>query len=178
MPRLENRRKEEYCRLYATSIPPISMTAAARLAGFSHERPEFANRHGWKLMRDPEVRKRVKELRDAQDKKNNQNAQRVLQELWALATFDPGVFYDVNGNIRPINSLTPEERAPLEGVETIIRNLNPGDGFTDEVFKVKWSKKTDALKILAQHYGLLNEQEEVKVNVTYRWATPADTPEE
>lgn len=97
------------------------------------------------------------------------SAQRVLEELRRLAFADIGVLYDKDGNVRPIHEMTREERAPIAGLETIIKNAAAGDGHTDTVLKVKTWDKVRALEQLAKHFGLLTERVEHSGGLEINW---------
>lgn len=85
------------------------------------------------------------------------SAQRVLEELRRLAFADIGALYDEQGNIRPIHTLTREERASIAGLETVIKNAQAGDGHTDTVLKIKTWDKPRSLEMLAKHFKLLTD---------------------
>lgn len=97
------------------------------------------------------------------------SAQRVLEELRRLAFADLGALYDEQGNLKPLHQLTPEQRAPLAGLETVIKNAAAGDGHTDTVLKVKTWDKVRALEQLAKHFGLLTEKVEHSGGLEITW---------
>ena len=43
------------------------------------------------------------------------------------------------------------------------RNITSGDGHTDEVIRIKRWNKVEALKLLAQRFGLLDERAQIEI---------------
>lgn len=98
-------------------------------------------------------------------------AQRVLEELRRLAFSDVGTLFDENGKLRPMHTMTREERAAIAGLEVIVKNAEAGDGHTDTVHKVKVWDKVRALEQLAKHFGLLTEKVEHSGGLEITWKT-------
>ncbi len=88
-------------------------------------------------------------------------AARVLQELRRIAFADVRGFFDPQGNLRSISTLTAEQAAALASFEVIIKNAKAGDGVTDEVHKIKSWDKVHALELLAKHFKLLTDRIEL-----------------
>lgn len=97
------------------------------------------------------------------------SAKRVLEELRRLAFSDVGVLFDENGKLRPIHTMSKEERSAIAGLEVIVKNAEAGDGHTDTVHKVKVWDKVRALEQLAKHYGLLTEKVEHSGGLEIAW---------
>ena len=94
----------------------------------------------------------------------------VKKRLGLIGFQDVRKLFDANGNLRPIQDW-PDDVAPMvAGVEVIIKNAEAGDGVTDRVHKVRMVDPLKALEMLAKHYGLLIERQEIKGDVTFTWA--------
>ena len=109
--------------------------------------------------RAPQVRRKAAErLADLID------PDRALREAARLAYSDIGALLDDHGNLRPIRAWPREIRAAVGQVEVVRRNVDSGDGHTDDVLKVRLWDKPRALELLAKHLGLLKERLEVDVS--------------
>lgn len=144
-------------RFVAEYLVDLNGTQAAIRAGYS---PKGAEVTASKLLRVGKVAKAVaagkgKQLQDA-----GLSAARVLEELRRLAFADMRGFFDANGNMLPIQSLSAEQGSQIASLEVIIKNAKAGDGVTDEIHKFKVWDKSRALEMLAKHYGLLTEKVE------------------
>ena len=60
--------------------------------------------------------------------------------------------------------------AKLESFEIIRKNVDPADGKTDIVHRIKFVDKIGALTLLARYFGLLKEKVEMQGEVVFRWA--------
>ena len=109
--------------------------------------------------RAPQVRRKAAErLADLID------PDRALREAARLAYSDIGALLDDRGNLLPIRAWPREIRAAVGQVEVVRRNVDSGDGHTDDVLKVRLWDKPRALELLAKHLGLLKERLEVDVS--------------
>jgi len=121
-----------------------------------------------KGFRYPKTRAR-REAQAAYLKGEALTAVRVLEELRRLAFSDVGVLFDESGKLKPIHSMTKEERSAIAGLEVIVKNAEAGDGHTDTVHKVKVWDKVRALESLAKHFGLLTEKVEHSGGLEITW---------
>ena len=69
----------------------------------------------------------------------------------------------------PPDKLSPEAAAALEGWDVLRRNVASGDGHTDEVIRIKRWNKVEALKLLAQRFGLLDERTQLGGKIQISW---------
>ena len=86
---------------------------------------------------------------------------RALREAARLAYSDVRVLFDDAGRLKPIKEWPDDLAAAIGGVEVVRRNIDSGDGKTDDVIKVKVWDKNAALDRLFKHLGLLTERVEV-----------------
>lgn len=144
-------------------------------------KPENLHLQASKLLKHPRVVTRTDQLlarvKAVADRKFEIKAERVLEELAAIAFSDVGSYYvwgserrpvyragrpllDAQGNVvtrvyptavlKPSSQLTPHQRAAVAGIE-MSANGSP---------VLKLASKAAALKMLAQHLGLLADQHE------------------
>ncbi len=80
-------------------------------------------------------------------------ADRVLEEQRRIAFANPQDLFDPSGNLKPLQSLTPEQAASIASVEIIKKN-----GKTDIVHKIRMCDKLKALEMLAKHFRILEPE--------------------
>ena len=99
---------------YGEVIKDGNATRAARAAGFPER---SAHVTGARLMKKPEIARAIDAWKSNQCAKLEITAERVLQELAKLATFDPGKLYDKDGKRIPVHQLDDWTRAAVAAVE-------------------------------------------------------------
>jgi phage terminase small subunit len=142
----------------AEYLKDLNATQAAIRAGYS---AETAEKNSYRLMGIDGVKQAIAAGTARQLEAAELSANRVLEELRRLALVDIRGFYDGQGNLKPMHLLTPEQGSALAGVETLVRNVEAGDGKADVVYKIKLWDKVKALSTLAQYFGLLVERVQV-----------------
>lgn len=94
---------------------------------------------------------------------------RALREAARLAYADVRELYDENNKLKPMKDWPDELAAAIGGVEFVRRNVEGGDGHSDDVIKIKVWDKPKALEMLFKHLDLFSpEKHEHKVRV-YKW---------
>ena len=88
---------------------------------------------------------------------------RALREAARLAYSDLGEVLNDEGNLRPIKEWPEDLRRAVSGFEVVRRNVDSGDGHTDDVIKVKLWDKSKNLEMLFKHLGLLVDKVEMKI---------------
>ena len=116
-------------------------------------------------LRSPKVAKWVAAVQQKRFAKLELSAENVLEELRRIAFADHGVYYDAEGNVKPLHLLTPEERAALASTETVVKNGEAGDGHVDTVYKFKQWDKVKALELLCKHLGLVTEKHDHRLHI-------------
>jgi phage terminase small subunit len=94
---------------------------------------------------------------------------RALREAARLAYSDVRLIFDQNGHLKPVKDWPDELAAAVGGIEVVKRNVDSGDGKTDDVIKVKVWDKPKALQLLFQHLGLMKESLEHSGSITIKW---------
>jgi phage terminase small subunit len=143
----------------------VASKAAIR-AGYSEK---TAQQIGYQLLQHPSVRAAVDEGLEKLLTENGLTASRVLKEMARLAFFDPAKLYDKNGKLLSVDKMDADTRAAIVGIEIEgTRTSKAG-----ETAKVKLTDKASALRMAAQHFGLLKEH----VEVTGKDGGPIETRE-
>lgn len=139
----------------AEYLKDLNGAAAARRAGFS---AATADRIAYRLLRKVEIEAAVKDARDRLLLKAEVSAVRTVEEARRMA-YNPGIiaFVDARGNLKPFSEWTPEMSAAVASVEFVRRNLEGGDGHSDELVKLKFWNKNHATELLFKHHGLLEQ---------------------
>lgn len=95
---------------------------------------------------------------------------RALREAASLAYSDLSAFYDEAGEIRPMKDWTPGMRAAVQSMETLDRDITPGErGPAAKVHRLKLWDKPKNLEMLFKHLGLLIEKVHHSGEVGIRW---------
>lgn len=88
---------------------------------------------------------------------------RALREAARLAYSDITQLFDDAGNVLPIKQWPPELAAAVGSIELVKRNVDSGDGQTDDVLKLRLWDKSKNLELLFKHLGLIKERVDVTV---------------
>lgn len=139
--------------------------AAAR-AGYSEKN---ADQLGYQLLQNPSVRAAVDAGLEKLLTDNGFTAARVIKEMARLAFSDPAKLYGKDGKLLAIADLDEDTRAAIASIEIEgTRTSKVG-----ETAKVKLADKNAALRMAAQHFGLLKE----RVELTGKDGGPIETRE-
>ena len=94
---------------------------------------------------------------------------RVLRETARLAYSDIGQIFAADGTLLPVHKLPEDIRRSIASVEVVKRNVDSGDGKTDDVIKIRVWDKPKALEFLGKHLGLLTDKVEHSGALDIRW---------
>ena len=86
---------------------------------------------------------------------------RVLRESARIAYSDIRRLFDANGRLLPIKQWPEDTARAVAGVEVVKRNIDSGDGQTDDVIKLRLWDKVAKLTNLMKHHGQLTERLEL-----------------
>jgi phage terminase small subunit len=157
LPKPERDRAWRRARFVTNYVRCLNATQAAKEAGYSEK---SAHVQGSQLLKNAKVRQEIDAILKRRLKKDELSAERILEELRRIATFDYRQFYDAEGNFKPPTEWTEEMGAVVSSSETVIKNVTAGDRKQDTVTKIRLNPKTDALNTLAKYFGLLSERVE------------------
>jgi phage terminase small subunit len=165
-PALSARRRrfaEEY-------LKDLDGTNAAIRAGYS---AKTASQQSFKLLRAPVVADLIEKAQAKLRAKNAATVERTVEELRRLAFSDIGVFFDANGNLRPLQELTEEQRAALASIKVVTRPVAGGEkGDVEYVHEIKTWDKPRVLETLARHLGMLLDRTKVEGTLALVPLTP------
>lgn len=129
---------------------------AAIRAGYS---ARTAEQQASRLLSNVKVKAEIDRLLKEQEGRTKLNADRVLSELWHLATVDLSQAYNLDGTFKNIHDIPEDVRRAIAGVE--VEELFDGAGRDKEKIgitsKVKFWDKPRCLEILAKHFKLLTD---------------------
>ena len=92
-----------YLAAYSTKSRPMKDTSAAT--------------EGWRLLRNPDIQARIKELRIHGHDSLMVSFEETLQEIAALAMFDPRDMFDEDGNLMKLADMPPVARKMVHEIE-------------------------------------------------------------
>lgn len=156
-------RMSRFCDEY---LLDFNGTQAAIRSGYSQK---TAGQIAYELLRRPEIKLRIEEMKVKQQERTQMSAQRVLDELAKIATSNPANYLvpDGRGGVSPdLSRMGRDDWAAISGLEfdTVIEKVKgsgrggkakPGAALTrSAVSKIRhWDKKA-ALELLGRHYSL------------------------
>lgn len=150
-------RHEEFCLHYISN--GNNATRAAIAAGFAESN---AKQTGHRLLHDPLIEKRVRELLTEKHKRLHMNTDEILARIALVARADPRGLYNEDGSLKPVHELDDAAAAAVAGIEV----LEEFDGTGKDRVKVGETKKVRlrdpmaALRLLAEHKKLVKTPDE------------------
>lgn len=142
-------------------------TEAYRAAGYP-ERPDHSTwTLAWRVLRNVKVREYIRELRQEALDANRITCNKIIQTLGFIAFADRLGMLDDRGSLLPKSEWPKDVRACLEGIEVeeLFETVSePGSPRrkerTGHLRKVRTAKRTEALKLLMAHKGMLGSNGE------------------
>lgn len=134
-------KQERFCEEY---LVDLNATKAAISAGYSER---TARSQGQRLLTNVDIQQKIEELRNAQSERTEITADRVLQELAAIAFADRTKIAAIqeNGEIAftPTDNLSADVKKTISGIECGKYGI-----------KVSTCDKVKALELLGKHLGI------------------------
>lgn len=151
-----------FCQEY---VKDHNATKAAIRAGYS---PQTARVQGSRLLTKDAVMARVQEFADTQLARVRIDADRVLEEVYRIATSDIGQAYGPDGEMLSVPEMPEEFRRTLSGVEVeeLFDYERGGKKQIGNTRKIKNWDKMKALELLGKHLGIFKEKIEVEGKLT------------
>jgi phage terminase small subunit len=150
-------KQERFCHEY---MKDGNATAAALRAGYSGR---SAPQQGYELLGKTLVAARINELRSTQFKRIDMTADRILLELFRIATVDITQAFDEMGQLKPLSEIPEDVRRAISGLE--VNEIFDGQGDQKTAIglakKIKFAEKTKAAELLGKHFKLFSERLEV-----------------
>ena len=157
MAKLKNLRHEKFALEYSISLNATNAYKAV------YGSPKGAENSASKLLGNPKVKARIKELSEKKEAKAEIKAFNVVEELEKIAKARAIDVFKLDGAFLTIKSLAdiPEEcQVAIESIEC----LSVGEHGT--VTKVKFHSKIKALELLGRHFGLFNDKLNIEMPKT------------
>jgi len=89
----------------------------------------------------------------------------TVEQIARGALYDPGVFFDDQGDLVPLRQLTEAQRQCIAGVEVVMKNAAAGDNKVDRVLKYKFVDRAKNVEMAAKLFGLLVTKIDATMNV-------------
>jgi phage terminase small subunit len=141
-------------------LKDLNATGAAKRAGYGEKGAHVA---GSRLLKDRKVRAAVDAAQNKRAQRTQVTADRIIQELSAVAFSDLALAFDKGGQLLPLHEMPDTARAALAGVDT--EELFEGRGEERQLKglgrKVRNWDKVRALELLMKHNGMLREKVEL-----------------
>lgn len=141
-----------------------SVTAAAKRAGYA---PASATEAGSRLMSDPRIQAMLDEASEIAVRGLGITKEKVLQQLWLIATSNPidAISYDENGEPQiDLKTVGKDKAGVTEVAITTSNDAKKGKSKTITIKTPKQSDKVQALIKIGQNLGMFKDQVEVNVN--------------
>ena len=131
----------------------FNASKSARLAGYKDESVK-----GWQLLRLPHIRDELDKRIEEREKRLEYSADDVLKEYIRIATFDPAVLYDEDGEFVGMENLNPQQRSMIKslkkkttqyGIDTIVETYD----------------KMEALNKMTLHFGIMLQKIKVDSHI-------------
>lgn len=154
MAELANMKREAFARQY---LVDLNARQAAIRAGYSEKTSQS---QGQRLLTFVEVAGRIEELKHERAERTNVTADKVVKELARLAFTDMRSF--VKWGPDGVTLLDSEELS--EDDSPAVTEVSESFGENGRTLKFKLAHKDSALKLLAQHVGIIGKEGGVNVN--------------
>lgn len=160
-------KKQRFCEEY---IKDLNAGAAAGRAGYSTKGNSHFS-HGFKLLNDADVQAEISRLNKARQQSTGITPERVLLELWRLATVDVGEVLDFEGDnlkLRYPKTIPESARRAISSVKVKRYLEGSGDEAREvELTEFKFADKTRSLELLGKHLNLFADRLKLEVSDDY-----------
>jgi len=155
-----NVKQRLFCLEY---LEDLDGTASAIRAGYA---PADAWKVSKNLLSNPKVQKVIQRHMDARQARSEVTVDRVVLELWRIASADPGELYNAEGNLKPIHEIPEELRRAISHIQTYEEYEGRGSdrvhiGSTKKV--LLWDK-LKALELLGKYLKIFFDSPKIQVN--------------
>lgn len=156
-----------FCQEY---IIDLAGSKAAIRAGYSPD-PNAAKVEASRLLANEDVQEYLQELLEQRAARTMVTADKVLSELYHLATFDVAELYDDGNCVVDIKSIPKNLRKAIASIEVFEEYEGQGKNRTyiGRTKKIKFWDKTRAVEMLAKHLKLLSDTTVIVNHYTQIW---------
>lgn len=145
-----NPKRELFCREYLITFNASQSYKAVYGGG-----PDVCKAAGSRLLNNPRIQARLKELCAAQFKRTDTDADEVLLEVRRIALADAADAFNDDGTVKSIQDIPVDLRRVIAGFE-VVEQYN-GEVKTGAIKKVKFWSKDHQLENLMKYLGLFAE---------------------
>lgn len=135
----------------------LNATQAAIRAGYS---AKTAGSYGNENLKKPAIQSAIQDALQKQQERTEITADRVLKEIFRLATFDPRKLFNADGTVKNIAALDDDTAACVGGLD-IVTTTNG-----DVTRKVKVWDKNSALEKLGKHFQMFTDKSTLEITNT------------
>lgn len=141
-------KEERFCREYVCDAA-LNATKSYQRA-FPATTYNTASTEASLLLKKPEIRARLNEMKIERAARLEITPERILNEIAKQAFYDPRAFYDEDGRLKPVSELDPDVAAVICNMETIHKvSGDESDGMT-VLTKIKLPDKRANLELLGR----------------------------
>ena len=145
----EKRLTEKQKRFCEEYLVDLNATQAAIRAGYAQR---TAYSQGQRLLKNVEIQSRISELRERQSKRTEITADRVIEELAAIAFTDRSELASINDKgyvaVNPTNKWSKEAKKAVSSIKESQNGI-----------EVKSYDKLRALELLGKHFGIFESKQ-------------------
>jgi phage terminase small subunit len=152
-------KEEQLCREFVADFAENQVRAYMHTYGTKNY--DSARTESSKIFANPNIKKRIKELRDERNKRLEISGDRVLQEIAKLSFYDPRRFFDADGRLKPIDEINPDDAAVISSIETYHKIVGEEQDGVAVLTKIKLPDKGSNLERLGKYFKLFTDKKEV-----------------
>ncbi len=134
----------------------LNATQSAIRAGYSTRN---ADKIGSELLGKTRVAVAIQKALEAQSKRTQITADRILKELALAAFLDPAGLFDADGNLLNIHDMPEDIRRVIAGMDINQKTIDNVNICTTS--KIKISDKLKALELLGRHFKMWTDKTEL-----------------
>lgn len=155
-------REDWFCREYVADAAENATEAYSRV--FKAIR-STSSVEGCRLLKKPNIRARINELREDRAKRLGVSSDAVLAGIAKLAFYDVRNLFDSDGRIKPIDELDPDLSSVISGIETMHKVTGDDKDGMCVITKIKLADRGQNLERLGRHLKLFTDNIRVSGNL-------------
>lgn len=150
-------KQQRFCQEY---VIDLNATQAAIRAGYSED---TAGAIGWENLKKPEIQSFISELQKGISDRNNNLAQRVIDELAKIGFSNIHEYIDDGNVITDLKQVSRDHAAAVSSIKKSVTTFGDEEnGGVKEVVEFKLWDKVAALEKLGRHVGIFEADNKQK----------------
>lgn len=141
-------KEERFCREYVCDAA-LNATKSYQRA-FPATTYYTASTQASRLLKKPEIRARLDEMKIERAARLEITPERILNEIAKQAFYDPRDFFDDDGRIKPMSELPPDAAAVISNMETVSKITGEASDGMTVLTKIKLPDKRANLELLGK----------------------------